>query len=60
MVKISDVAKMLSINVETIRYYEKQGLLPDFERSASGYRIFTKKHIIRLRFILEAKDFISY
>lgn len=57
MSKVSDVASMLNINIETIRYYEKQGLLPEFTRSASGYRVFSKEHIIRLRFILEAKDF---
>ncbi len=57
MYKRSDVANILNINIETIRYYENKKLLPEPPRSVSGYRQFTKEHLIRLTFIIAAKEF---
>lgn len=57
MFKRKDVSELLGINNETIRFYENKGLLPHFNREENGYRIFNKEHIIRLTFILQAKDF---
>lgn len=44
------------VNVETIRYYERHGLLPKVPRTASGYRSFSEDHAIRLRFIRRAQE----
>src|SRR2546425_9106850 len=44
------------VNVETIRYYERHGLLPKPPRTHSGYRIFSEDAVKRLRFIKHAQD----
>lgn len=38
-----DVAKMFGITVDTIRYYERVGVIPPIEREENGYRIYTKR-----------------
>ncbi len=48
---INQVAKMLGITTATIRYYDKEGLLPNLERRESGYRIFYDYEIETLKFI---------
>ena len=48
---IKDAAKLMGVPTSTIRYYDKEGLLPFVERMASGYRIFTEKDIATLRII---------
>jgi MerR family transcriptional regulator, copper efflux regulator len=53
---ISKVAKQAGINLETIRYYEKEGVLKAPPRTAAGYRIFTEDAVDRLRFIKRAQD----
>ena len=50
------LAKEGGVNVETIRYYERHGLLPKVPRTASGYRQFSADHAIRLRFIRRAQE----
>lgn len=54
--KIGDVARASGLSVETVRYYEKQGLLPRAPRRRSGYREFTSDAVRRLRFVHRAKD----
>jgi Cd(II)/Pb(II)-responsive transcriptional regulator len=49
--KIGELAKMAACTTETIRFYEKEGLLPEPVRSASRYRCYTEAHAGRLRFI---------
>lgn len=51
-----EIAKLANVNIETLRYYEKQGLLPAPSRSASGYRLYTEEVLIRLTFIQNAKS----
>ncbi|MBE0413806.1 helix-turn-helix domain-containing protein [Yoonia sp.] len=51
-----DLARVTASNIETIRYYEKTGLLPDPPRSSAGYRIYSATHVARLRFILRARE----
>ncbi len=51
-----DVARATGCNIETIRYYEKTGLLSDPPRTAAGYRIYSAAHATRLRFILRARE----
>lgn len=49
------LARATGCNIETIRYYEKIGLLSDPPRTQAGYRIYGQAHAGRLRFILRAR-----
>src|SRR5215472_17472872 len=53
---ISRLAQEAGINLETVRFYERRGLLPRPPRSASGYRLFPADAARRLRFIRRAKE----
>jgi MerR family mercuric resistance operon transcriptional regulator len=53
---IGRLAKDIGINLETVRYYERRGLLPKPPRSASGYRLFPEDAAKRLKFIRRAKE----
>lgn len=53
--RIGQVAKLTSLTVETIRYYEKLGLIPEAARTRSGYRVFEQDSIRRLRFVGRAQ-----
>ena len=57
MYNIGQVVKKLKINKETIRYYEKIGLLENTKRDSNGYRIYTDDDIERIKFILMAKEY---
>lgn len=50
------LAQRTGCNLETIRYYEKIGVMPDPPRTASGHRIYDDSHVARLRFILRARE----
>ncbi|GAB4570903.1 MAG: helix-turn-helix domain-containing protein [Rhodothalassiaceae bacterium] len=50
------LAERTGCNLETIRYYEKIGLMPEPPRTASGYRIYDARHVSRLRFILRGRE----
>lgn len=52
---IGKVARQGGVNVQTIRYYERRGLLPEPVRAASGYRLYPDETIRRLRFIRGAQ-----
>ena len=53
--KIGELARRCDVNIDTIRYYERQGLLPAPDRLASGYRRYQALDIARLRFVRRAK-----
>lgn len=53
---ISVVAKNAGIGVETIRYYQRIGLLKEPEKPVSGYRVYSEDAVSRLRFIQRAKE----
>ena len=53
---IGAVAKRAGVPIDTIRYYEREGLLPVPLRRASGYRSYGEGTIAQLRFIRRAKD----
>lgn len=53
--KIGEVAKLANCDVETIRYYEKVGLLADPPRTGTGYREYTQEHVQSLRFIRQCR-----
>jgi MerR family copper efflux transcriptional regulator len=52
---IGRLAKQAGVNVDTIRYYERNGVIPEPVRRASGYREYETTDVRRLRFILRAK-----
>lgn len=54
--KRADLARRTGCNLETIRYYEKIGMMPDPPRTASGYRVYDVTHVGRLRFILRGRE----
>lgn len=49
--KIGDLARATGVDMQTIRYYEKAGLLPAPAREANGYRSYGEKHLERLAFV---------
>lgn len=49
--KIGELAKATDCAVETIRYYERENLLPEPARSDGNYRVYTQAHVERLTFI---------
>lgn len=53
---IGKVANLTDVGVETIRFYEREGLLASPPRTESGYRSFPKDTVARIRFIKRAKD----
>ena len=53
---IGQLARKAEINLETVRYYERRGLLPKPPRTPSGYRLFPAEAAQRLRFIRRAQE----
>lgn len=54
--KIGELSKLAGCSIETLRYYEKEGLLPAPPRGANGYRYYPADSRARVRFILHAKQ----
>jgi len=52
---IGDIARLLGLTADTLRYYEKIGLLPRVSRNGSGLRSYTERDVSRLRFIQRAQ-----
>ena len=53
--KIGELARAAGVPIDTVRYYERQGLLPLPARTASGYRQYGHDAAARLRFVRRAK-----
>ena len=53
---IGRLAKAAGVNIDTIRYYERHGLLPRAARRESGYREYARADVARLTFIRRAKE----
>lgn len=51
MMRIGALSQATGVDIETIRFYEKSGLLPAPARSENGYRAYTQQHLERLAFI---------
>jgi len=54
--KIGDLSKLTQTQVETIRYYEREGLLPEPSRTEGNYRIYGEAHAERLAFIRHCRS----
>ena len=57
MHSIGAAARMSGVTIETIRYYEREGIVPEAERSVSGWRLYAMADIGRLRFIKRCREF---
>jgi|SRR5690625_4663204 len=49
--RIGELAEKCSVNKETIRYYERLGLIPEPDRTENGYRMYSQQTVDRLNFI---------
>ena len=56
---IGTLAKQASVNVETIRYYQRRGLVAEPHRPLRGIRRYTQEHARRLRFIRKPRRWAS-
>lgn len=54
--RIGEVAGKAGVNIQTLRYYERRGLLEAPERTASGYRAYPSETVRLVRFIKRAQD----
>jgi len=55
MFRIGELAKRYQVKTDTLRFYDKQGLLTPSSRSESGYRLYTDEDASKLHFIIRAK-----
>lgn len=51
-----ELARATGCNLETIRYYETVGVMPDPPRSAKGFRVYDQTHVRRLRFVMRMRE----
>lgn len=56
MLKIGELAELAGISRDALRFYEKHGLVTPSARTQSGYRLYSKSDVLRIRFILSAKE----
>ena len=54
--RIGELSRQTGFQVETLRYYEKEGLLEPVSRTESGYREYDKESLKQLKFIQQAKS----
>ncbi|MGH3446239.1 MAG: MerR family transcriptional regulator [Nocardioidaceae bacterium] len=51
-----ELAAAAGVNPQTLRYYERRGLLPDPPRTAAGYRTYPQQSVVTVRFIKRAQE----
>ena len=54
--KIGEVASASGVGIDAIRFYEREGLIPKPARRPSGYRVYSPRVVLSLRFIRRAKE----
>jgi Cu(I)-responsive transcriptional regulator len=54
--KIGDIAKATGLKIETIRFYESEGLIAPPMRNGSNYRLYSQSHLERLSFVKRSRD----
>ena len=54
--KIGEVAKAAGVGIDAVRFYEREGLIPEPARRPSGYRMYSPDVVLSLRFIKRAKE----
>jgi MerR family transcriptional regulator, mercuric resistance operon regulatory protein len=53
---IGALSKRTGVNIETIRFYERVGILPKAPRTAGGHRIYNRNHLMRLGFVRRSRE----
>lgn len=53
---IGELAKRAGVNIQTVRFYEREGVLKALARRDSGYRVYNEASLKKLRFIRHAKE----
>jgi len=53
---IGEMSRRTGVNIETIRYYERNGVMPRPKRSAGGHRLYDESQLNRLAFIKHSRD----
>jgi MerR family mercuric resistance operon transcriptional regulator len=56
MASIGTAAKQSGVGIETIRYYEREGIIPAARRAANGRRVYDENDIARLKFVRRGRD----
>ena len=54
--KVGEVARQAGVNLQTIHYYERRGLLPKPPRTASNYRVYAPEAVRRVQFIKRTQE----
>jgi MerR family mercuric resistance operon transcriptional regulator len=54
--RIGEVGKRAAVHIETLRYYERRGLIPKPQRNASNYRLYTEATVRRVVFVKRAQE----
>lgn len=54
--KIGEIARRTGLKIETVRFYEAEGLVPAPIRSGGNYRLYDRSHLDRLSFIKRSRD----
>ncbi len=55
-ITIGKLSSQTGVNIETIRYYEKEGILPAPPRTEGGHRLYTEEHLKRLMFVRRSRE----
>ena len=53
---IGKVAKQAGVNIDTLRYYEREGLIAKPVRNGSNYRVYSEETVLRVRFVKRAQE----
>lgn len=56
MIAIGEASRLSGVGIETIRYYEREGIVPKPERAANNRRLYTMEDVGRLRFLKKCRD----
>ncbi|MBT2701314.1 MerR family transcriptional regulator [Bacillus sp. ISL-40] len=56
MYRVSELAEKCNVNKETIRYYERVGLLKEPNRTNAGYRMYSEESVNRIKFIKRIQE----
>jgi DNA-binding transcriptional MerR regulator len=56
LLQIGELASLASVTIDTVRYYERRGLLPRAARSRAGYRLFSTDSVARIEFIKQGQE----
>lgn len=53
--RVSEVAKLVNLSIDTLHYYEKIGLISGLSKDKRGYKVYTERDVLSLRFTINLK-----